>query len=115
MCKFFIYIKNHFIIFIKLGLECPVIRIFIFIFLVNYFRDHIKDHLKNTRPLQEVIKFGNKTKKVRQTNHKYIQEALAADESFIIIKKMINNCPKLFFIDDKLPIFIYTQMHLIML
>ena len=59
-----------------------------------------------------MIKFGNKTKKVKQPNHKYIQSIVwtpEAEESFIIIKDMINNCPKLFYIDDKLPIYLHTD------
>jgi hypothetical protein len=59
-----------------------------------------------------MIKFGNNTKKVRQLNNRYIQSIVLtpeADKSFILIKDMINNRPKLFYIDDKLPIYLHTD------
>ena len=63
-------------------------------------------------PLQEMIKAGNKTKVVRQPGRKPIQTIVwtsEADDSFEAIKAMINNCPKLFYIDDKLPIYLNTD------
>ena len=83
-----------------------------FVGLVNYFRDHIQDHSVITHPLQLMISEGAKTKMIRVPGKKplqYIRWTPEAEVSFADIKDKINSCPKLFFMDEKLPIFLHTD------
>jgi transposase InsO family protein len=74
-----------------------------FIGLATYFRDHVYGFAEITAPLHELItQYDKKKKKAVQ----YTPAALAAFEK---IKKEINECPKLYFIDDKLPTFLCTD------
>ena len=83
-----------------------------FVGLVNYFRDHIKDHSVVTHPLQDMIVAGEKGPKVRLQGSKPIKHILwtsEAEASFELIKDKINNCPKLFFTKESLPIYLHTD------
>jgi hypothetical protein len=83
-----------------------------FVGLVNYFRDHIKNHSIITQPLQVMITEGAKTRMVRVPGKKPMQHIIwtpEAEASFAEIKLKINACPKLFFMDGKLPIFLHTD------
>ena len=83
-----------------------------FVGLVNYFRDHIQNHSIITQPLQVMITEGAKTKMVRVPGKKPMQHIVwtpEAEASFAEIKLRINACPKLFFMDGKLPIFLHTD------
>ena len=76
-----------------------------FLGLANYFRDHVRNHSNHAAPLQRHL--GNYSKK--RDAHKPLdldEEGLAA---FNTIKEMIQNCPKLFFLDDVSPIVLYTD------
>ena len=83
-----------------------------FLGLVNYFRDHIKDHSIVTHPLQTMIVAADKGPKVRVPGRKpvkFIVWTPEAEDSFMLIKNLINNCPKLFYTDDELPIYLHTD------
>ena len=83
-----------------------------FIGLVNYFRDHIQDHSVVTRPMQQMIVEGDKGPKVRlpgQKPMKHIIWTAEAERSYELIKERINNCPKLFFTKEDLPIYLHTD------
>lgn len=74
-----------------------------FIGLATYFRDHVRGFAAITAPLHElIVQYEKKRKKAIQ----YTQAALVA---FELIKKAINDCPKLYFIDDKLIIYVCTD------
>lgn len=72
-----------------------------FLGLANYFRDHIKDHSKIVQPLQDMIKKYKKGNKLKWT-----EETLNA---FNLIKEAINNCPKIFFVQEDAPIYLHTD------
>jgi hypothetical protein len=78
-----------------------------FVELVNYFRDHIQNPSIITQPLQMMITEGARTRMVRVPGKKPMQHIIwtpEAEVSFAEIKQKINACPKLFFMDGKLPI-----------
>lgn len=72
-----------------------------FLGLANYFRDHIKNHSHIVRPLQNMIRDYKKGHKL------YWNEETS--NSFNEIKMAINNCPKIFFVQDDAPIFLHTD------
>jgi hypothetical protein len=72
-----------------------------FLGLANYFRDHVKDHSTLVKPLQDMV--GN-YKKNQQL--KWTPELTAR---FDEVKKVVGGCPKLFFMDENLPIFLHTD------
>jgi hypothetical protein len=72
-----------------------------FLGLVSYFRDHIRHLASMTRPLLEVAKRYEKSRVIKWT-----PEAIDAFET---IKRAINDCPVLFFIDDDSPVFLHTD------
>ena len=72
-----------------------------FLGLANYFRDHIKNHSQIVRPLQDMIrdyKKGHRLTWNEETNN-----------AFNKIKFEINNCPKIFFVQEDAPIFLHTD------
>ena len=75
-----------------------------FIGLANYFRDHIKNHSNRVEPLQKLVDGYEK----RQARHVVVwsQEAIAAFED---IRKAIDECPMLWFLDDFSPIYLQTD------
>jgi hypothetical protein len=83
-----------------------------FVGLVNYFRDHIQNHSIITQPLQMMITEGARTRMIRVPGKEPMQHIVWTPEvegSFTEIKQKINACPKLFFMDGKLPIFLHTD------
>jgi hypothetical protein len=83
-----------------------------FVGLVNYFRDHIENHSVAIHPLQQMITEGDKIKAIRVPGCKPIQHIRWTPEgevSFLNIKDKINNCPKLFFMDGRLSIYLHTD------
>ena len=75
-----------------------------FLGLANYFRNHIRNHSMRVEALQGLVAAYDK----RQANHKikWTDEAIA---SFEDIRKAIDECPKLWFLDDYSPIFLQTD------
>ena len=62
--------------------------------MTNWFAEHVEGYAKRAQPLQDLIKDYQKTK-----NRKIVwtPDAIAAFED---IKKAINDCPKLYFLED---------------
>ena len=76
-----------------------------FLGLANYFRDHIQNHSSHAAPLQRHI--ANYSKK--RDAHTPLEFDDEGKTAFLKIKEMIQNCPKLFFLDDVSPIILYTD------
>ena len=72
-----------------------------FLGLANYFRDHVKNHSMITQPLQGMVTNYTKNKPLKWTD-----ELIA---TFHKVRKTVGECPKLHFIDDKLPLFLHTD------
>jgi hypothetical protein len=75
-----------------------------FIGLANYFRDHIRNHSTRIVPLQSLVD-GYSAKQANQ-KVKWNDECEFAFED---IKKAIDECPLLWFMDDTSPIFLQTD------
>ena len=75
-----------------------------FIGLANYFRDHIANHSNRVQLLQESV--ANYTK--RHASQK-ITWTPALTSAFEDIRAAIDNCPRLWFMDDFSPIFLQTD------
>ena len=76
-----------------------------FLGLANYFRDHIRNHSNYAAPLQKLIPDYNK----RRDAQKVVDWTPEALDAFQKLKDMIQNCPKLFFLDDVSEIILYTD------
>jgi len=72
-----------------------------FVGFANYFRDHVRNHSTRIEPLTRLLDDYN-PKTVLQWN----PTAIAAFED---IKKAINECPMLFFMDETSPVHLYTD------
>lgn len=72
-----------------------------FLGLANWFREHIKNHSIVVKPLMDMTK---DYRKQRRLIWKEEQEA-----AFVQIKKLINECPRLFFMDAAKPVHVYTD------
>jgi len=75
-----------------------------FLGLANYFRDHIRNHSNIIVPLQELVNGYI----ARHANHR-IQWTDECQNAFDEIKKAIDDCPLLWFMDDVSPIFLQTD------
>lgn len=74
-----------------------------FLGLTNYFRDHIDNYSKITKPLYDLIHgYTKRSNKIIIWN----EQATKAFESIIT---MIENCPTLYFMDAKAPVFMETD------
>ena len=75
-----------------------------FLGLANYFRDHIINHSTRVHNLQTLVLQYDK----RHAGHKikWTKEAIAA---FDDIRSAIDECPKLWFLDDHSPIYLQTD------
>ena len=75
-----------------------------FLGLANYFRDHIRNHSVRVQDLQELVLNYDK----RHAHHRinWTDKSLRAFED---IREAIDNCPKLWFLDDYSPIFLQTD------
>ena len=76
-----------------------------FIGLVNYFRDHVKNHSRVPKPLQDMLTTAIKKGKVKST----LDWTHEAEEGFQQIKDSINACPLLFFLNEEAPIYLHTD------
>ena len=74
-----------------------------FLGLAQYFHDHVRGFASIAAPLHELIRQYDKKRKKR------IQYTAKAYAAFEEIKKAINECPKLYFIDPNLPIYLATD------
>ena len=72
-----------------------------FLGVVNYFRDHVRKHSFRTRLMQAMLAGYQKNKKLTWT--------IDAVNEFKDIKQAIAECPKLYFVDDTLPIYVHTD------
>jgi len=72
-----------------------------FLGLVNYFRDHIRNHSTVVGPLYDVLDVLTKTRKLVWTDD--------AKNAFHSIKREIEKCPTLFFVNDNAPITLQTD------
>ena len=72
-----------------------------FLGLINYFRDHIENHSIITQPLQAMVTSYSKNKPLKWT-----PDLIA---TFRDVREKVANCPKLHFLDEKLPLFLHTD------
>ena len=75
-----------------------------FLGLANYFRDHIKNHSLRVQKLQEMVD----NYQSRHAHHKVVWTP-EADAAFEDIRQAIDECPKLWFLDDHSPIVLQTD------
>ena len=74
--------------------------------MANYLRDNIRNMSDLTQPLTQVLVEAGYTRKKKNY---YAKWTSAAEMAFERIKQTINDCPKLFFIDESSPIHLYTD------
>ena len=88
---------------VDFNLPATVKQLRSFLGLVNFFRDHIRDHSRIVKPLHDMIDNKNKNKSapLRWTD--------AAKAAFAEMKTRVAHLQKLFFITDEDPIFLYTD------
>jgi len=72
-----------------------------FLGVAGYFHSHIKDYARVVRPLHKMIASYERNRKLIWTNEGRV--------AFHLIKKAINDCPTLFFVNDDSPIFLHTD------
>ena len=75
-----------------------------FLGLTNHFHTHIKDHHTISEPLQRLVDGYDK----RQAKHP-IKWGSEHTKSFEALKKAIDECPMLWFMDDESPIYLETD------
>jgi hypothetical protein len=76
-----------------------------FVGFANYFRDHIQNHSSRVEPLTRIMDGYSPSAKIE-----WNERTIAAFED---IKKGINECPALFFVDYDAPVHLYTDASLI--
>ena len=72
-----------------------------FLGVAGYFHRHIKDYAVVTKPLTRMIEGYERNRRLIWSEQ--------GRTAFKEIKEAINNCPKLFFLDDHSPIFLHTD------
>jgi hypothetical protein len=72
-----------------------------FLGVVNFFHNHIPMHSDISRPLTQMIVVANKSKHIIWTD--------AAHVAFHKLKDLVNSCPKLYYVDYTLPIYLCTD------
>ena len=72
-----------------------------FLGVTGYFHNHIKNYAEIASPLQKMIKAYERNKKLIWTEEGKI--------AFHHLKKAINDCPTLYFLDDTSPICLHTD------
>jgi hypothetical protein len=72
-----------------------------FVSLASYFRDHVDNLSTRIHPLNAMLEGYNRTKRLKWTKE--------GEEAFLDIKKAIDECPRLWFMDDTSPIFLATD------
>ena len=75
-----------------------------FLGLANYFRDHVRNHSTRVIPLQKLV--DGYTSRQAHQKVKWTDECESAFED---IKKAIDECPLLWFMDNESPIFLQTD------
>jgi hypothetical protein len=75
-----------------------------FLGLANYFRDHIENHSMRAQPLQDIVNGYEKS----QARHR-VQWTDAQVAAFEDLRKAIDECPMLWFMDDFSPIILQTD------
>lgn len=73
-----------------------------FLGLVNYFRDHVRNHSIIVKPLSDMVEG-------KYTKHKRIVWTPELRERFEEVKNIVANCPSLSFMDDNLPVYLHTD------
>ncbi len=72
-----------------------------FLGLVNYFRDHVQGLSHKVKPLNEITIPYKKGASIDWTSR--------LENSFKDVQESLGNCPKLFYVDLKLPIHVRTD------
>jgi len=72
-----------------------------FLGVVGHFRSHIRNHSAIVHPLHELSEKSNTSKPLEWNEE--------TNQAFDKIKQAINDCPKLFFVDETSPIHLYTD------
>lgn len=75
-----------------------------FLGLANYFREHVRDHSRIVKPLNDLILGYAKT-----TKNKPISWTSETSTAFAQIRDAIHECPMIFFMDDTSPIYLETD------
>ena len=75
-----------------------------FLGLANYFRDHVRNHSIIAQPLHKMLENYNPKKMLVWDDFLKTQ--------FYELRKAVNECPQLFFIDDTSPVHLYTDASL---
>jgi transposase InsO family protein len=73
-----------------------------FLGLSNYFRDHVRDVAEMERPLRDLLK----TSKGKHAQLRWSESDIAA---FQTLKDAVWNCPRLYFWQSHLPVFLHTD------
>ncbi len=71
-----------------------------FLGLINFFRDHMKDHSTRVGPLQAML---------TPDRNKMLEWSEDTIKVFMQLKEDVSNCPKLWFVDDNSPIHLETD------
>ena len=78
-----------------------------FLGLISQFRDHVPNFAELTAPCHDMIQgYVRASKRPLEWNDEL-------NDNFIKLKAAVANCTKLYFIDDKLPIFLHTDASVI--
>ena len=88
---------------INLVKPVALIELYSFLGLVNYFRDHIPQHSSVAHSLHNMVSDANK-----QKSKQFVWKP-QADSDFITLKSLVNQCPKLYFLNPELPIILHTD------
>lgn len=72
-----------------------------FLGVTSYFRDHVKNYALLEYPLRHMLK--------QFKEHRQLQWSEETTSAFQSLKEAINQCPRLFFVDDTLSIIVYTD------
>jgi transposase InsO family protein len=72
-----------------------------FLGLVNYFRDHVRNHSTVVKPLHQMVKQYDKRKVLQWTPE--------GREAFTQIKELTGNCPTLYFLDPTAEVVLQTD------
>ena len=71
--------------------------------LANYFRDHVENHSVITQPLQAMV--------ANYSKNKVLQWTVQLIATFHSVREKVATCPKLHFLDEKLPVFLQRLEH----
>ena len=71
--------------------------------VVNYFKNHLRDHSAVTKPPYDMVA---STTKQKTKSFPWTPDGHIAFEN---LKESVNNCSKLYFIDYNLPVILYTD------